>query len=219
MGRNVEPSSTEIVVGNSDALDTVLSRHNLREAQQQATQLSKAKLEGRRKIFDRFAQDDELNKNRLNRWLNHTPIFPGRSTLIQNPNYNKSRKRTSDTDTAAISSDAEDVDPGTCSRVENNKKRKTIFQGSRCVVCTKVVGAESAAKVMTRCPTCNVFLCAIPRGRNKHSCWVKWHSIAHLDQLVKVRTVTPPTRSSPRRNVRSSPRIRKRSRRMSSADC
>merc|ERR1712176_694153 len=72
MGRNVEPSSTEIVVGNSDALDTVLSRHNLREAQQQASQLSKAKLEGRRKIFDRFAQDDELNKNRLNRWLNHT---------------------------------------------------------------------------------------------------------------------------------------------------
>merc|ERR1711862_1022047 len=112
----------------------------------------------------------ELNKNRLNRWLNHTPIFPGRSTLIQNPNYNKSRKRTSDTDTAAISSDAEDVDPGTCSRVENNKKRKTIFQGSRCVVCTKIVGAESAAKVMTRCPTCNVFLCALPRGRNKHSC-------------------------------------------------
>jgi len=155
----------------------------------------------------------------LDGWLINAAIFPGRSTLIQNPNYNKSRKRTSDTDTAAISSDAEDVDPGTCSRVENNKKRKTIFQGSRCVVCTKIVGAESAAKVMTRCPTCNVFLCAIPRGRNKHSCWVKWHSIAHLDQLVKVRTVTPPTRSSPRRNVRSSPRITKRSRRMSSADC
>merc|ERR1711862_1081428 len=96
--------------------------------QQQATQLSKAKLEGRRKIFDRFAQDDELNKNRLNRWLNHTPIFPGRSTQIQNPNYNKSRKRTSDTDTAAISSDAEDVDPGHVQEWKITKREKLFFR-------------------------------------------------------------------------------------------
>merc|ERR1712087_93216 len=131
-------------------------------------------------------------------------------TQVLNPDPKKSRTKGGD------SEDAEDVGPGICPRVGDKNKRVTIFQGSRCVVCTKLVGAESAAKVMTRCPTCYVYLCSMPRGRNKHSCWVKWHSIAHLDQIVKIRTVTPPTSSSPRRNVRSSPRITKRSRRMSS---
>ena len=69
---NVEPSSTAVVVSEGNPTDAAISRHDLREKQSQASQLSKELLEGKRKLFDKFVQNETLNMNRLDRWLNHT---------------------------------------------------------------------------------------------------------------------------------------------------
>ena len=114
-----------------------------------------------------------------------------------NPNPKKSstkRKVASKSDESTNTLSADDV----CSQVEGNKKMKTnYFQGERCVLCTKLVGAENANKSVTKCPTCYVTLCTSVKGSKKTSCWLKWHGVLDLNQLVRHKSVTPSTRSSP----------------------
>ena len=69
--KNTKPSEIKIVDGR-DPVDIALTGFNLRDAQQQASQLSKEFIKGKRKIFDKFAANDALNKNRRNAWLDHT---------------------------------------------------------------------------------------------------------------------------------------------------
>merc|ERR1711862_81889 len=127
--------------------------------------------------------------------FDHTAIVPGKTVPNTNPQPNMSRKKV-----------AEDVDTGTCPRVDDKKGWQPILQGQRCVICTKLDGATSASRITTQCPTCFVFLCTKVNGNNKTTCWAEWHGVANLDQITKVKTITPLTRASPRKPSRSSPR-------------
>ena len=124
-----------------------------------------------------------------------------------NPKPNKKRKTPHQTIDDADGDCADEGD--ICLPVPKKTKKNPYNVGRRCVICLKLLGSE-AVKVVTRCPTCNVYLCTEPKGNKKHSCWLNWHTVAHLENISKVNTVTPPTRSSPRRTgtnaaVRKSP--------------
>ena len=68
---DVELIGTDIV-DSRDPIEKAMSIHDPRDAQQRATQLSFNLVLRKRMVFDKFAKHDELNSNRLNRWLNHT---------------------------------------------------------------------------------------------------------------------------------------------------
>ena len=83
----------------------------------------------------------------------------------------------------------------------------------RCVVCTKLLGSDKAKQTMWECPTCAVALCTTKHGKQRSTCYERFHSVKNLNSLLKSSGVTPDgsvaqaqstrstgTRKSPRRH-------------------
>ena len=71
----------------------------------------------------------------------------------------------------------------------------------RCVLCTALVGAKQAKQTAYLCSTCTVPLCTISHGRQKSSCFQRWHSVADLAGVLKEATVSGEKKSGKKKRT------------------
>ena len=71
----------------------------------------------------------------------------------------------------------------------------------RCVLCTALVGVKQAKQTAYLCSTCTVPLCTISHGRQKSSCFQRWHSVADLAGVLKEATVSGEKKSGKKKRA------------------
>jgi hypothetical protein len=120
-------------------------------------------IDGGKKRFDKFCNDETLDRIRRSKVLNHSLHNKGGRKEARNRQTGEVKEMKKSLPRCIV-----------CYNVAKSAKEK-----------------NKAPQTVWHCVTCRVPLCQEVRGRNKHSCSYRWHALKDLSSIRRTASVTP----------------------------
>ena len=167
------PAKKQIQSADDNYVDTEIRIRHQSGWQREALVYTNEHIEGKRKRFEKYCNDEILDRIRLSRMLNHTLVNSVGFKEVRNSNTG-----------------------------EVKLIRKSYPRCILCFNMKQTLEEKNKApQTAYSCYTCKVPLCQEVRGKNTYNCSQRWHMLKDIKSVRRVCTVTPASTARKKRKV------------------
>ena len=167
------PAKKQIQSADDNYVDTEIRIRHQSGWQREALVYTNEHIEGKRKRFEKYCNDEILDRIRLSRMLNHTLVNSVGFKEVRNSNTG-----------------------------EVKLIRKSYPRCILCFNMKQTLGEKNKApQTAYSCYTCKVPLCQEVRDKNTYNCSQRWHMLKDIKSVRRVCTVTPASTARKKRKV------------------